>query len=129
MAARRHSRTPQVLTKDQQEALVKAADTDSAMRERLEAALGVVWSNLNFGQRLQALREMQETGYSAGSIAGALRGIRDLDREVELKTHGMSIEDRVLVAEERIRVLEAEVAERDQTIKGLMSGRRAGAQS
>jgi FMN phosphatase YigB (HAD superfamily) len=127
MPARRHSRTPMVLTKDQQETLVKAADRDAATRERLERTFGVVWQNTTFQERLQLLHRLQEEGYALGSLAGALRGAREFDREITLREYGVDTEDRARQLEEQVAMLHEQLAERDATIKNLMGSKKKAA--
>jgi DNA-binding transcriptional MerR regulator len=91
----------------------------------LERLFGVVWQNLTFQERLQHIHRLQEHGYELGSMAGALRGKREFAREVELRLHGIDTEDRLAQAEEQISVLREQLAERDATIKELMSARAA----
>ena len=123
MAARRHSRTPMTLTKDQQTALILAADKDEALRNRLEYALGIKLAELTFQEKLNAMYQLQEQGFALGSLAGAMRGFRDFDRETELRQYGVAAEDRLATLEEQVRMLQEAVDEKDQRIAQLTAGR------
>lgn len=120
--ARRHSRTPMVLTKTEQEALVRAIDASDERIGSIELALEMRpgdWKDLTFGEKVIKIHEMQELGYALGSIAGALRGERDFEREVLHKRGNGSLEDRVAMLENQNQMLIERLAERDAEIHRL----------
>ena len=111
MTMRRQSRTPAVLTRDQQEYLVKTAETNPALLEKLERFTKTEWSKLTFQQKVKAIGDMQEEGYALGSLAGALRGIDDFDHELDKRDFGLEVNDRLLMLEQENSELRETVAD------------------
>ena len=116
---RRHSRTPAVLTHDQQVALVRAADNDPGVRSVIETLLGKSWESMTFQQKVAAGCEYEEVGYALGAYAGAARGRRDAESAAEQIRHGVTLEDRNSVLEDQVSLLREELAAAKAQIHAL----------
>lgn len=78
--------SPHMLSKQDQELLVRSADNDPLMRKAIEVLIGRPWDALNFGQKLIAVAEELEKARSAAVLVQALRGRGDLKDIVDKLT-------------------------------------------
>lgn len=118
MAPRRHSRTPLMLTQDEQKIMVAAADDDPRIREFVERAFGVSWTGLPMQKKLQLVHDLDERGRVLGALAGAVRGHRDFEHEVTLYRDELAAEDKVRLLEEQVQTLKDEKAVLENRVRG-----------
>lgn len=109
MAPRRHSRTPLMLSIEEQKILVLAADNNPRLRESIERLFGVKWADLSMQQKIRLIHDFDEAGRAAGALAGAVEGHRNLERQVALYNDELATEDKLRLAEEQIQTLKDEI--------------------
>lgn len=107
---RRHSRTPLVLTDSDRRVMVAAADANADLRSHIETLIGKPWDTLTGDQKIGALRQFEEVGFAAGSLAGAARGLRALETAASERRGDVSLADKVALLEEQLAAKNERVA-------------------
>lgn len=122
---RRHSRTPQVLTREQQETYVQTAQANPRIREQLERILGKSTTTMSFQEIVRGVHDIQERGYVEGSLAGAINGSMDLARALDRRDLGIETHDRLIMLEQQNADLREENTQLRQRLDSSSTTKKA----
>ena len=108
-----------MLSKQEQELLVRSADQDPLMREAIEVLTGRKWDELNFGQRLVAVAQELEKARGTALMAASLRSRQDLRKIIDDVTEQVGASEKLERTESELQVTKTRLTEAEQRIADL----------
>lgn len=117
--ARRHSKTPLVLTDVNRRVLIGATDRDPRIRAGVEKVIGKAWAGLTDDEKIGALQQTEEEGFALRSLAASVEGRRAFERVVDELDNEISLADRVALLEEQVTAKSETIERQAREIKRL----------
>jgi len=115
----RISRTPALLTKEQQETFLAMLDSSEQLRCDVETVMGVKLDALNLQQRIRALQAYQNVGYGLAALNGAHRAVRETKAAAEAIRGDIAATDRLVIVESERDEMSRRVTELDSHVREL----------
>lgn len=99
------------------QAFLKSLDADPDLREDVETILGVELSEMTEDDKINALRQYEDSQFGTAQLAQMAKARNDLRREAQRKRGDLDARDQLALMEEQNRVLQEKVSELQVTLE------------
>lgn len=100
---------PYVMSSSDKQNFLRTLDGDPDLREDIETLLGVNLSEMSEDEKINALRDYEDSNYGAAQLAQMAKARNDLHREALRKRGELEARDQVRLLEEKNAILQEQL--------------------